>query len=122
MRLPNRSRKADAKGSPAKPTPAAPATKADPQGKAKGQGNGKPPKALRKAAPVVPDASHGGGEGANKGKGKGKGKGGGKDNKAKPPKPPAAKDSSGAQSSQRPACFFYQKGHALEGRIALSSM
>ena len=110
--------KADAKGTPAKPTPAAPATKAGPKGngKAKGQGNGKPPKAPSKAAPVVPDASSGGGEGANKGKGKGKGKGGGKDNKAKPPKPPATKDSSGVQSGQRPACFFYPKGTCTRGK------
>ena len=90
--------KADAKASPGKPTSAAAPTKAGPKdnGKAKGQGNNKPPKAPSKAAPVVPDASQGGGEGANKGKGKGKG--GGKDSKAKPPKPPAAKDSSGVQS------------------------
>ena len=39
--------KADAKASPAKTTPAAPAPKAGPKGngKAKGQGNNKPPKA-----------------------------------------------------------------------------
>ncbi|CAE7257616.1 RE2 [Symbiodinium sp. CCMP2592] len=55
-------------------------------------------------------------EGANRDKGKGKGKGGGKDGKAKPQKPPAAKDSSAEQSGQRPACFFYPKGTCTRGK------
>ena len=65
--------------------------------------------------PLLPP-QRGGGESANKGKGKGKGKGGGKGNKAKPPKPPATKDSSGVQSGQRPACFFYPKGTCTRGK------